>query len=111
MFHNRVDAGVQLAARLAGYADRDDVRVVGIPRGGITVAFQVAQALYGPGGGRQIPMNAQEKVRVNQQPFERELNSGVKATFFVPSLVEKFEQRLKVLLGHGPAIGEPGHSG
>ena len=48
MFHDRVDAGVQLAARLAGYADRDDVLVMGIPRGGVTVAFQVAQALHAP---------------------------------------------------------------
>jgi putative phosphoribosyl transferase len=48
MFHDRVDAGRQLAKKLAGYANRDDVLVLGIPRGGVPVAFEVAQALHAP---------------------------------------------------------------
>jgi putative phosphoribosyl transferase len=48
MFRDRVEAGRQLAARLAGYADRDDVLVLAIPRGGVAVAFEVAQALHAP---------------------------------------------------------------
>jgi putative phosphoribosyl transferase len=34
-----------LAARLAGYAGRPDVIVLALPRGGVPVAFEVAQAL------------------------------------------------------------------
>jgi putative phosphoribosyl transferase len=48
MFRDRVDAGRQLATKLADYANRDDVLVLGVPRGGVTVAFEVAQALHAP---------------------------------------------------------------
>lgn len=48
MFHDRVDAGRQLAKKLAHYANRDDVLVLGVPRGGVVVAFEVAQALHAP---------------------------------------------------------------
>jgi putative phosphoribosyl transferase len=47
-FANREDAGRQLAARLGAYADRENVIVLGIPRGGVSVAFEVAQALHAP---------------------------------------------------------------
>lgn len=45
-FRDRIDAGHQLAQRLGTYANRDDVVVLGIPRGGVIVAFEVAQALH-----------------------------------------------------------------
>ncbi len=48
IFKDRVDAGRQLANRLSSYASRDDVMVLGIPRGGVTVAYEVARALNAP---------------------------------------------------------------
>ena len=48
IFSNRVEAGRQLARHLRSYADRDDVIVLGAPRGGIPVAFEVATALRVP---------------------------------------------------------------
>jgi putative phosphoribosyl transferase len=48
MFHDRVEAGRRLAANLTGYRDRDDVLVLAIPRGGVLVASEVAQALHAP---------------------------------------------------------------
>lgn len=48
MFHDRSDAGRRLAVKLAEYRDRDDVLVLAIPRGGVPVAFEVAQALHAP---------------------------------------------------------------
>jgi putative phosphoribosyl transferase len=48
IFANRSQAGRILAGRLEKYAGRDDVVVLGIPRGGIPVAFEVAQALHAP---------------------------------------------------------------
>ncbi len=47
-FQNRADAGRQLAARLRRYANRSDVLVLGLPRGGVPVAYEVAQALNAP---------------------------------------------------------------
>ena len=47
-FGNRTDAGRMLAAQLADYRGRPDVLVLGLPRGGVPVAFEVAQALGAP---------------------------------------------------------------
>ena len=48
LFRDRTDAGQQLAAKLALYAGRPDVRVLALPRGGVPVAFEVAKALRAP---------------------------------------------------------------
>lgn len=48
VFDDRADAGRKLAARLGAYARRKDVIVLGIPRGGVPVAFEVARALEAP---------------------------------------------------------------
>ena len=47
-FKNRTDAGRQLAARLTEYANRSDVIVLALPRGGVPVAFEVASKLSAP---------------------------------------------------------------
>ncbi len=48
MFKNRKEAGQQLAQELSEYAGREDVVVLGLPRGGVPVAFEVAKALEAP---------------------------------------------------------------
>ena len=48
LFRDRVDAGRQLAARLTEFAGRPDVVVLGLPRGGIPVAHEVAARLDVP---------------------------------------------------------------
>jgi putative phosphoribosyl transferase len=47
-FPNRTEAGRQLAEKLIKYAGRADVIVLGLPRGGVPVAFEVAQRLGVP---------------------------------------------------------------
>src|SRR5947208_4368225 len=47
-FRDRHDAGRRLAARLTAYANRPDVLVLALPRGGVPVAYEVARALHVP---------------------------------------------------------------
>src|SRR5918999_4270742 len=48
IFRDRTDAGRRLAAKLAAYANRPDVLVLALPRGGVPVAYEVARALNAP---------------------------------------------------------------
>jgi putative phosphoribosyl transferase len=48
MFRDRIDAGRQLARELAAYADAPAAIVLGIPRGGVVVAAEVARELRLP---------------------------------------------------------------
>jgi predicted phosphoribosyltransferase len=48
LFRDRREAGRVLAERLAAYANRPDVLVLALPRGGVPVAYEVARALGGP---------------------------------------------------------------
>jgi len=47
-FPNRAEAGRLLAEKLENYVDRSDVVVLGLPRGGVPVAYEVAQRLGAP---------------------------------------------------------------
>ena len=67
MFHDRGDAGRQLAKRLDSFCGRDVV-VLGLPRGGVPVAFEVAQALQAP-----LDVLVVRKLGV---PFQPELAFG-----------------------------------
>ncbi len=47
-FPNRAEAGRFLAVKLSKYAGGEDVIVLGLPRGGVPVAYEVAQSLRLP---------------------------------------------------------------
>lgn len=47
-FHDRREAGSLLATLLQKFAGRDDVVVLGLPRGGVPVGFEVAVAIGAP---------------------------------------------------------------
>ena len=45
LFRDRVDAGKQLAQRLIEYKDKPETIVLGLPRGGVVTAYEVAKVL------------------------------------------------------------------
>ena len=67
LFDDRVDAGRQLAQRLEPFHGQDIV-VLGLPRGGVPVAFEVAKALRAP-----LDVLVVRKLGV---PFQPELAFG-----------------------------------
>lgn len=47
-FHDRTEAGRVLASMLAEYTNRPDLLVLGLPRGGVPVAYEVSRTLNAP---------------------------------------------------------------
>ena len=62
-FSDRTEAGRALARLLAAYHERDDAIVLGLPRGGVPVAFEVAQTLHLP-----LDVMVVRKLRAPGQP-------------------------------------------
>ena len=48
LFRDRSEAGQRLGSQLQEYANRNDVTVLALPRGGVPVAFEVARTLRAP---------------------------------------------------------------
>lgn len=87
-FRDRADAGQQLARRLEAYANRPDVLVLALPRGGVPVGFEVAQALNVP-----LDVFLVRKLGVPDQP---ELAMGAVATGGVRVLNEDVVHALRI---------------
>jgi putative phosphoribosyl transferase len=85
-FRDRAEAGRLLAQRLRHYAGRDDVVVLALPRGGVPVAYEVAQELDAP-----LAVFIVRKVGV---PGHEELALGAIATGGVLVLNERLVQAL-----------------
>jgi putative phosphoribosyl transferase len=92
LFKDRVDAGKKLAKELSKYANRSDVLILALPRGGVPVAFEVAKELnvrmdvfivrkLGVPGNEELAMGAisSENIRV--------LNEDVVRSFQIPERV------------------------
>ncbi len=92
LFKDRVDAGRKLAKELSKYANRSDVLILALPRGGVPVAFEVAKELnvkmdvfivrkLGVPGNEELAMGAiaSDNIRV--------LNEDVVRSFQIPERV------------------------
>lgn len=88
LFRDRTDAGQRLAQQLTDYANRPDVLVLALPRGGVPVAYQVAEALNAPLGVFLV-----RKLGV---PGHEELAMGAIATGGVRVLNEEVVQYLRI---------------
>ncbi len=87
-FRNRTEAGRILAAKLTAYANRSDVVVLALPRGGVPVAFEVARALNAP-----LDIFLVRKLGV---PGHEELAMGAIATGGVRVLNDEVVQGLRI---------------
>lgn len=81
-FRDRIDAGEALAEALEEYRDVEDGVVIGLPRGGVPVAYEVAKALNLPLDivcPRKIgaPMNAEYAIGAITETGEGEMNEEV----------------------------------
>ncbi|MDP1808622.1 MAG: phosphoribosyltransferase family protein [Actinomycetota bacterium] len=88
MFQNRVSAGRQLAVALDGFRG-ENLLVLGIPRGGVLVAAEVAQALGAPLDliiPRKIGAPGNEELAIGAVAGEGRaiINSGLVASLGVP---------------------------
>jgi putative phosphoribosyl transferase len=87
-FADRVEAGRLLAARLEHLKGRPDVIVLGLPRGGVVVAAEIARAIGAP-----LDALVVAKVRV---PWQPELAMGACATGGVRVTNERVLNRLRL---------------
>ena len=61
------------------------------------------------GCGRRILLHPQQEVRIDQHPFERELNARVEAAALAPAAREEPEQRLHVAGRDRTPVRQPSH--
>jgi putative phosphoribosyl transferase len=117
LFRDRTDAGRLLAAKLTAYADRPNVLVLALPRGGVPVAFEVAQALHAPLDiflVRKLGLPGHEELAMGAiaSGGVRVLNEDVVRTLRIPSDVieavtakerQELERRERSYRGNRPA--------
>ncbi len=85
---DRISAGKALAEALESYSGRDDVIVLGLPRGGVPVAAEIARSLHAP-----LDVMLVRKLGIPGQP---ELAMGAIASGGVQVLNEDLVQRLGI---------------
>ncbi len=88
LFRDRRDAGRLLTQKLTAYANRPDVFVLALPRGGVPVAYEVARALRAP-----MDVFVVRKLGV---PGYDELAMGAVATGGVRVLNDQLVKRLGI---------------
>ena len=87
-FRDRTEAGKQLAEKLVEYRDQPDLLVLALPRGGVPVAFEVAQVLHAP-----LDVFIVRKLGV---PGQEELAFGAIATGGVRVLNQTIIKRFQI---------------
>lgn len=87
-FRNRAEAGSLLASRLAHFAGRPNARILALPRGGVPVAFEIAQAL-------KLPLDV-FVVRKLGVPGQEELAMGAVASGNVRIVQPHVVQALRI---------------
>lgn len=116
-FRDRTEAGQLLSRKLRRYADRPDVIVLALPRGGVPVAYEVAKALHAPldvflvrklgvPGQEELAMGAiaTSGIRVLNQDIVRALNIPPRVIDSVAAKeARELERRERLYRGDRPA--------
>ncbi len=124
LFQNREQAGQALAKALMGYADKEGVIVLALPRGGVPVAYPVAKALHAPldiiivrklgvPGNRELAMGAIASggVRIINHDIVRLLNLSQFAIDAVAAEEQREIERREQLYREGwPALDVHGRT-
>jgi putative phosphoribosyl transferase len=124
VFRDRVDAGTKLAKRLGDYANRSRLIVLGIPRGGVPVAFEVASALNAPLDvflSRKLGVPGQEElafgaiatggVRILDHELIEAVGISEDAIQRITDTVQKeLERRARVYRGDRPPLNVEGQT-
>jgi predicted phosphoribosyltransferase len=117
-FADRQEAGRRLAQELSAYEDGEDVVVLGLPRGGVPVAFEVAKALEAPVDvfvvrKLGVPGNPELAMGAIASGGVRVLNEDVLLTMSISDEVveratererEKLEKREQIYRGARPQV-------
>lgn len=118
IFQDRADAGYRLANALRAYANREDVVVLGIPRGGVPVALEVAKALHVPLDvllSRKLGVPGQEELAFGAianggvQVLDQEIIEGVgiskeQVEQITQKVRKELERRERVYRGSRPPL-------
>ena len=88
LYRDRSEAGRLLAARMTKHANRNDVIVLALPRGGVPVAYEVAHAIHAP-----LDVFIVRKLGV---PGHEELAMGAVASGGVQVINEQVVQQLSL---------------
>jgi predicted phosphoribosyltransferase len=116
LFPDRTEAGRLLAARLTKYADKPDVIILALPRGGVPVAYEVARALHAPMDVfivRKLGVPGQEEVAMGAVATGgvRVINNQVVSALHIPEYVidavaawelEELDRRERAYRGNRP---------
>jgi predicted phosphoribosyltransferase len=122
VFLDRADAGRRLATRLSDYANDPDVIVLALPRGGVPVAAEVAEALHAPLDvflvrKLGVPGHAELAMGAIASGGVRVLNEDVIETVRIPEEVidqvaegeaQELERRERLYRGNRPPLDARG---
>jgi len=123
-YSTRAKAGEDLASKLAKYRNLPDVLVLGLPRGGVPVAYEVARSLHAPLDVfvvRKLGVPGQEELAMGAiaSGGVRVLNTEVTREIDIPETVidaiarreqEELERRERLYRGDRPAPAVEGRT-
>lgn len=124
LFQDRLDAGRQLAKKLKKYAGIPGLLILGLPRGGVVVAYEVAAALHAPmdvlivrklgvPGHEELAMGAIASggVRILNDSVVRSLNiSADQIEEVAAHEMRELKRREEIYRGKNPAVNVKGRT-